>query len=324
MDGQSTVKPKLSSKEQIEHLKSKGIKFSFISEEEAEKYLEENSNYYKLRAFRKSFIKYSNGENAGKYKDLDFAALKDLFAIDTKIRYVMLIFSLDVEHFEKVKLLKYITYSADDGYNIVSEYFNSLKSIEDKGGSGMPYTALINDINRKRDSDYCGGIIQKYNGNYPVWAFLEVISFGSFISFLKFCGEYFHENSFKDDFYLLRDVKRLRNAAAHNNCVIHNLKPNTSTHKTNYSVNRYLSDKRFGFSKHTRNNHMSNNAVRDIVTVIYAHRSIVTDKSIIQSRSENIKSVIDRFYKHTEYYEKNDTIMATFDFLKKVVDKSYN
>ena len=86
MDGQSTVKPKLSSKEQIEHLKSKGIKFSFISEEEAEKYLEENSNYYKLRAFRKSFIKYSNGENAGKYKDLDFAALKDLFAIDTKIR----------------------------------------------------------------------------------------------------------------------------------------------------------------------------------------------------------------------------------------------
>ena len=211
------TKPQLTPKEQVEHLKRKGVKFEFYSEDEAVEYLSKNNNYFKIRAYRKSFEKYIGGEKDGTYIDLDFAMLKDLAIIDMRFRYVLLLMSLDIEHFEKVRLLKYISESNDDGYNIVNSYLSSLKSVDDDTSNDYrPYATILNEIHRNKDSDYCGGIINKYDGHYPVWAFVEIIPFGSFISFLKYCGEYFNEKEFIDNFYLLKDVKRLRNASAHN------------------------------------------------------------------------------------------------------------
>ena len=41
------------------------------------KYLEENNNYFKLVSYRKNFHKYENGENEGKYIELDFKMLEE-------------------------------------------------------------------------------------------------------------------------------------------------------------------------------------------------------------------------------------------------------
>ena len=49
--------PFLTPREQIEHSISKGITFDNITEVEAEQYLVENNNYFKLRVFRKNFLK---------------------------------------------------------------------------------------------------------------------------------------------------------------------------------------------------------------------------------------------------------------------------
>ena len=237
-------KPQLSPEEQVEHLKQKGVKFNYISESEAISYLCQNNNYFKLRAYRKSFEKHIGGKKDGTYINLDFAMLKDLAIIDMRLRYLLLLMSLDIEHFEKVKLLKYISESSDDGYNIVNSYLAELKKIDDETDR-KPYNSLINEINRNTNSEYCGGIISKYNGHYPVWAFVEVISFGRFINFLYFCADYFNEKEFKTDFFLLKDIKRIRNAAAHNNCLIHNLRPNTAKQRTNNIVSKFLSNPKF-------------------------------------------------------------------------------
>lgn len=317
------LKPQLTPEQQVEHLRKKGVKFKLCFEAEAIDYLSKNNNYFKLRAYRKSFEKYVGGEKDGTYIDLDFAMLKDLAIIDMRFRYVLLSMSLDIEHFEKVRLLKYISESSSDGYDIVSRFLSDLQRIENTPNSYKPYTSLMSEIHRNKDSEYCGGIIKKYDGPYPVWAFVEIISFGSFISFLKYCGEYFNEKEFIDNFYLLKDVKRLRNAAAHNNCVIHDLHPNTTKHKTNFSVNRFLSSPEFGISKASRTRRMSNSAVNDIVTLIYAHISIVSSLGILNAQGKSLKEVIERCYKNIDYYKDNDTILNTFDFLKKVVDNSY-
>lgn len=318
------IKPQLTAKQQVEHLKKKGVKFEYLNEDEAIEYLSKNNNYFKLRAYRKSFEKYNGGANDGKYIDLDFAMLKDLAIIDMRFRYTLLLMSLDIEHFEKVRLLKYISESSNNGYDIVNSYLSELKRIDDdSSNSYKPYFTLINEIQRNKDSDYCGGIISKYGDNYPVWAFVEVIPFGSFISFLKFCGDFFGEKEFIDAFYLLRDVKRLRNAAAHNNCLIHNLLPNTKKHKTNFKVNRFLSDTKFDISKDSRTRKMSNSAVNDIVTLIYAHTSIVSSVGNLAGQGKQLKNVIERCYKNIDLYKNNDTILTTFEFLKKVVDKAY-
>ncbi len=66
--GIKELKPKLTSEEQIKHLKEKGIKFSICTEEEAKDYLDYNNNYFKVSSFRKNYSKIPYGENACKFR----------------------------------------------------------------------------------------------------------------------------------------------------------------------------------------------------------------------------------------------------------------
>lgn len=50
-------KPWLTASEQIDHLKSRGVNFSLMSEDDARVYLEKNSNYFRLRAIGLGFLK---------------------------------------------------------------------------------------------------------------------------------------------------------------------------------------------------------------------------------------------------------------------------
>lgn len=101
-------KPWLTASEQIDHLKSRGVHFSLMSEDDARAYLEKNSNYFRLRAYRLGFPKVEEGNRKGEYANLDFKMLVDLSIVDMLLRYEMLPLTLDVEHFAKVKLLKRI------------------------------------------------------------------------------------------------------------------------------------------------------------------------------------------------------------------------
>lgn len=99
-------KPWLTASEQIDHLKSRGVHFSLMSEDDARAYLEKNSNYFRLRAYRLGFPKVEEGARKGEYANLDFKMLVDLSIVDMLLRYEMLPLTLDVEHFAKVKLFK--------------------------------------------------------------------------------------------------------------------------------------------------------------------------------------------------------------------------
>lgn len=314
--------PQLSIEGQIKDLKDKGITFQHFTEEMAEFYLAENNNYFKLRAYRKNFNK-SNG----KYSDLDFGALVDLAEIDKQLRKLVSQLSLDIEHCERVKLLKFIAQSNEDGYDIVEKYKEKLKKDElNLNICSKPFTALESEIDRNKDSEFCGDLIRKYTDGIhrmPVWVFVEIISFGSFIKFLDFCAKRIDNKKLQNDVYLLKDVKRIRNAAAHNNCLLNNLSLNTSKYKTNYSVNRFLSDD-VKVSKHCRDTRMSNAAIRAIVTLLYTYKTLVADINNHNEQALAVNKFIDRCYKNINYYQSNDLIIATFDFLKKIIDKTFN
>ena len=80
----SLEKPMLDTDGQIDHLIKKGVSFRYMSESDARVYLEQNNNYFRLRAYRKNFDKHPDGINKGKYIDLDFAMLVDLSVIDMR------------------------------------------------------------------------------------------------------------------------------------------------------------------------------------------------------------------------------------------------
>ena len=303
-------KPKLNIADQILHMDSKGITFKYISKEFAKKYLEENNNYFKLTAYRKNFLKHPGGPKLNTYIDLDFSYLTDLAIIDMRLRYLLLRMCLDVEHFSKVRLMKALEKSEDNGYDIVESFQANLRSDQ--------LESLKREMNRNQGNPYCGDLIEKYKNDLPAWAFVEIIPFGRYISFYQHCANYLLDKKMRDESHLLIFIKDLRNATAHSNCILNDLHPHTTRHNTNYSVLRELDQ--IG-TPHIRQKKMSNARIQQIVTLMYAHNLLVTSEGVRKHQSIVLEELITRMFKNINYYTNSPMVSTTFSFLKEVVDK---
>lgn len=305
------VKPKLSLDGQIEHLKEKGVLFNIMDEAEARDYLGRHNNYFKLTAYRKNYDKHPAGENKDKYINLEFAYLVDIAVIDMQLRYRIVHMALDLEHHTKLQLLRKMDKYNEDGYQVVQDYIDSLDEKQRK--------IFDSEINRNKGNIYCGDIIAKYEGAFPIWAFIEIVSFGRLVAFYGFCADRFSDKSMKDTFYRLLTCKEIRNASAHSNCILNNLKAKTAAHSTNAAVTSELM-KIKGMNTNFRKNRMSNARIQQVVTLLYTHKDMVESEGIKRSESEDIKKIMERVDKNYDYYNTNPMIKGTFDFLKLVVD----
>lgn len=305
------TKPRLSLDGQVEHLKQKGVLFNIMDEEAAKEYLTQNNNYFKLTAYRKNYGKHPDGENKGKYINLEFAYLVDLAVIDMKLRYRIVLMALDIEHHTKLQLLHKIDKHNEDGYQIVQDYLDFLNENQKK--------ICYSELNRNKGNIYCGDIVNKYAGAYPIWAFIEIIPFGRLVSFYDFCARRFDDDEMKNNYYRLLTCKEIRNASAHSNCILNDLKANTTTHKTNKDVTDKLV-KIPKMNSNFRKNRMSNARIQQIITLFYMHKTMVGSDGIKQSEGEELQKVMKRIDKNESYYQTNPLIKGTFDFLKMVVD----
>ena len=308
------LKPMLNAEELINHLEEKGVKFELINKEDAKKYLEENNNYFKLVSYRKNFPKYENGENLGKYINLDFKMLIDLSIIDMRIRKTMLSIVLDLEHYSKVKLLSKVESITKDGYTIVEEYIQDLKSKNE-------YEYLENELQKNRTGTYCGELVTKYDGEYPIWVFVEIIPFGRLIKFYRFVADKLQDKKMIDESYMLMDVRELRNACAHNNCIINDLKANTSKYSANYRILNEMA--RTGISKKTRDNKLSNIRMKQLITLLYLNKNITTSEGIFKHQIEILQELKDRIERHIDYYDSNELVQSNLKFLNKIIDNWY-
>lgn len=305
------VKPKLSLDGQIEYLKEKGVLFNIMDEAEARDYLGQHNNYFKLTAYRKNYDKHPAGENKDKYINLEFAYLVDIAVIDMQLRYRIVHMALDLEHHTKLQLLRKMDEYNEDGYQVVQDYIDSLDEKQRK--------IFDSEINRNKGNIYCGDIIAKYEVAFPIWAFIEIVPFGRLVAFYGFCADRFSDKSMKDTFYRLLTCKEIRNASAHSNCILNNLKAKTAAHSTNAAVTSELM-KIKGMNTNFRKNRMSNARIQQVVTLLYTHKDMVESEGIKRSESEELKKIMERVDKNYDYYNTNPMIKGTFDFLKLVVD----
>lgn len=204
------MKAKLTIPEQVEHLKSKGIKFNIINELEAQKVLSENTYYFKLKIYTKNYDKQEND----KYKNIEFSYLYELSKLDLAFRNFVLKLTLNIEHLAKTKLLKDFNTSNEDGYTIVSSFLQKYEKanqyIEDfriKDGEGGNYD-----------------IVKHYGNGLPLWALVEILQFNDFMLLYKFFylknKQFLEGNKLGSHMLSLNSVKWLRNLSAHNNCLL--------------------------------------------------------------------------------------------------------
>lgn len=304
-------KPILTIEKQLEHLKDKGIAFEITSEEEAIDYLRYNNNYFKLASYRKNYFQIQDGKNKGQYTGLDFGYLKDLAIIDMKLRYTVVQIALNIEHYTKMELLRLIEEHEEDGYSICRDFFKSMNKEQRE--------RTKSEINRNKNSLYCGDMFEKYNNDFPVWVLLEMIPFGRLVSFYNFCADRYESKEMKDKHFLLKTCKDIRNASAHSSCILNDLRPGTIRYSPRDSVMKKISEID-GISKQTRTKKMSNPRIQQIVTLIYTHSLIVTSEGVKEKANELLLEFKERMMKNISYYEKNLMILSSFNFIDKIID----
>ena len=286
-------KQKLSVTDQVKRLEDKGISFNVFCKERAEDYLTSNNYYYKLTSFRKNFRKHPDGVNKGKYVNLDFAYLVDLAIIDNYLRGIILEIALDIEHYSKLKLLHRLENDeAEDGYSIVNDFMISL---------GQNRQVLEKRILEKANSSYVGDIIQHYN-----------------LRFYKFCADRWNDKDLLNDFYLMKDVKELRNAAAHNNCILNDVTIKESKHQTNHAVKISLKS----IKRQRNDKYLAKEKIRQIVTLLYASIHMITSDGVKRKINNQLKFLKNRIYRDYDY-SFNQKLKATFDYLFDVIDIYY-
>ena len=317
------LRPMMKIVELVPHLKRKNIKFEKCSENDAIKYLTENNNYYNVTAYKNNFVKYQCGEFKGKYIDLDFAYLKDLSIIDYRTRLLLFKMIIDIEHYLKIRILNTIeNIDEEDGYNIVNLYL-------EKDYNDLKFPKRVHDsIRKKVSNEYYKKIFSKYDidkdkkiENMPIWEFLEIITFGELVNFFEF---YTKEYNLDDNKYvfILREVNKLRNAVAHNSCVLSELDKKDNLHRADTLIINYL--KECGIGKENRNNKLANSRIRQITYTLYMFNIIVSSEGVRNNVKHDITELFyGRIILNNKYYTNNGLLKSIYSYFDKIIEKNY-
>lgn len=323
---EKTLRTMMKIDEMIPYLKQKNIKFKKISEEDAKKFLIKNNNYYNITAYKHNFKKYPSpaGEYEGLYQDLDFAYLKDLSIIDHRLRVILFKMLIDIEHYLKIKILNTIeTIDKEDGYRVVNLYLE-----HDFYNENFPQK-LHKSIFKKVGSEYYEKIFSKYDfdkdkklENIPIWEFLEIITFGELVNFYDFYTKEYDLKNENKDVYILRDIVKLRNAVAHNCCILTSLDAKDNHFPPAYKIIQFL--KECEIHKGMRTNKLSNSRIRQITYTLYMFNKIVTSDGVKNNVIEELNNLFyNRIKKHKEYYENNELLTSVYLYFKKIIDNHY-
>ena len=302
-------KPKLSIDEQIENIKSKGITFHYMTEEQAKSFLKNNNYYFKLKSYQRNYDKYTATVRKGQYINLDFAYLKELSTIDMYLRKCILSMSLDIEHALKVQLLFDLSENPDeDGYSIVEEYLSA---------DYIRLKSLHNKIGKSATSELIAKHMQN-DDRYALWEIVEVLSFGEFIDLYQLYYQKYPSKGNLSSY--LWSIKFLRNAAAHNNCILNSLK---APYQLSFPKNKdiiFEVSKIKTISAKSRDTWLQNPVIHDFVILIFVYLHIIKSAGIKQNGIEQLLWLFyERMPHHGVFFEKNMSIKEAYKFTQKVV-----
>lgn len=291
-------------------MKSKGITFNLYDEQFAKKFLEEHSYFFKLKAYSKCFQKYINTSHpkCGKYVSLDFNQIVVLSEIDMKFRKSLLEMSLEIEHSLKVLMNKLISDDlTEDGYSITQDFILRNSRVTKK---------VQEILSHGTSNSYVYDLVNKYQNDFASWNLVEILSFGDLIAFYEFYMKRKKQTSSYSN--LFRYVRFIRNASAHNNCMLNQLSV--------FGFRIEPSKKVFQF---VRNNmHLSIDRCNKLLAIPVLHdfaASVFVYKNLIKSENA-YKRTKESFGALQKYIDLNKTlfikelnIISGLDFIESVI-----
>ena len=215
--------------------------------------------------------------------------------------------TIDLEHYLKVKLVNDCQNNpVDDGYEVVEKFLESHLKVKDS----------IAQFNRV--TGYGENSFDKYLAAPAVWNFVEMVSFADFISFYAYYYDFMRmECEYIKHF---ESVRRLRNACAHNSCLLVSFQP-VQTFKTDFETNFELLGGNLGISNGTISNCMKVPLLNDFAVMLSVYTKLISSPPIKEKTFEEIKEFFDnRMVYRKHYFEDKTDIKNAYQFARKVLD----
>lgn len=171
------LKPMLTPEEQVALLKAKGVAFERCDKAKAIKAPARRGTFLHLTSCQRLFQRFADEPDEGRYVSLDFADLLDMDELDTVLRRTFLLASQDVERLAKTIIITRIS-EDEDGYGIVADF---MESQEPRYRSYIVRDLHLRKSEEEEGDVYSGRIIGHYGEAIPIWAFLEVVTFGTYL-----------------------------------------------------------------------------------------------------------------------------------------------
>ena len=280
-----------------------GITFNIMSEESAKTFLQKNNYFFRLKQYAETWTERTS---SGKYVRLDFGHLVELSTIDMFFRKYIFKMTIDLEHFLKVKIVNDCQNNeCDDGYQVVDAYFEKCPWIKDKIQK------------EKKLTEYSGYDSDEYKVHPAVWNMAEMLTFNDFIYFFSFYYDYFHlKCEYTKQF---ESIRRLRNASAHNVCILCNFTP-FNNFSLDYETYLLLSQANIGMSPTTISQLLRVPVLNDFAVMLHLYTRLCTSNSVKEKTLEELSNFFDdRVVLHKDYFEGCTAINNAYTFARAII-----
>lgn len=281
-----------------------GIAFNLKSEEEASVFLAKHNYFFRL----KQYADFGEKTKSGKFINVDFGQMVELSTVDMFLRKLILKMTLDFEHYLKVKIINDSQENpADDGYAVVESFLETHNRVRH----------LIENLNNS-SYFYNRQVFDKYKEKTSVWSIVEMLGFSDFIDFYAHYYQYFH---LKCEYTPHFDsVRRLRNAAAHNTCMISNLKPQ-NWFKSDIEINFELLGANLEVGNGVISSCLKVPVLNDFAVMLSNYVKLISSPKIKEKTLEEMQEFFNgRMILHKDYFENVNEIKNAYHFAKDVLD----
>ena len=281
-----------------------GITFNIKSEEEAAVFLAKHNYFFRL----KQYADFGEKTKSGKFTNVDFGQMVELSTVDMFLRKLILKMTLDFEHYLKVKIINDSQENpADDGYAVVESFLETHNRVRH----------LIENLNNSSNF-YNRQVFDKYKEKTSVWSIVEMLGFSDFIDFYAHYYQFFH---LKCEYTPHFDsVRRLRNAAAHNTCMISNLKPQ-NWFKSDIEINFELLGAKLEVGNGVISSCLKVPVLNDFAVMLSNYVKLISSPKIKEKTLEEMQEFFNgRMILHKDYFENVNEIKNAYHFAKAVLD----
>ena len=281
-----------------------GITFNLKSEEEASVFLAKHNYFFRL----KQYADFGEKTKSGKFTNVDFGQMVELSTVDMFLRKLILKMTLDFEHYLKVKIINDSQENpSDDGYTVVENFLETHNRVRH----------LIENLNNSTNF-YNRQVFDKYKEKTSVWSIVEMLGFSDFIDFYAHYYQYFHQKCEYTPHF--DSVRRLRNAAAHNTCMISNLKPQ-SWFKSDIEINFELLGANLEVGNGVISSCLKVPVLNDFAVMLSNYVKLISSPKIKEKTLEEMQEFFNgRMILHKDYFENVNEIKNAYHFAKDVLD----